>query len=106
MNRPQKVNQVYREFRSEVGDEFPAHELLRSAAKLIEIIQDDGPITGARPQEPRATFDERPVDEVIADGGWKLLSRESSWFRDIDGDDALSVGAKTQLHEYGLEIAA
>ena len=89
-----------------MGDEFPAHELLRSAAKLVEIIQDDGPITGARPQNPRATFDERPVDEVFADGGWKILAREVSWLREIEGDDALSVGARTQLHDYGLEMAA
>ena len=106
MNRPQKVNQVYHELRSEVGDEFPAYELLRSAAKLVEIIQDDGPITGARLQNPRATFYERPGDEVIADGGWKLLSRDSSWLREIGGDDALSVRARAQLHDCGLEMAA
>ena len=104
MNRPQTVIQIYRELRSKVGDEFPAYELLRSAGKLVEIIRGDGPITGARPQTPRPTFDERPVDEVIADGGWKLLSRE--WRGEKDGDDTLSVRARMQLNGYGLEMAA
>ena len=42
MNRPQKIKKVYRELRMELGDEFPAHELLESAALLIGIIEADG----------------------------------------------------------------
>ena len=104
MNRPQEVLCVYRELRSQLENEFPAKELLKSAAKLVQIVHGEGPITGAKPINPRPTFDERPVDEVIADGGWKLLSRE--WRGEKYGDDTLSVRARTQLNGYGLEMAA
>jgi hypothetical protein len=106
MNRPQIVNRIFRELRSELGEQFPAYELLESAAKLAEIIDDSGPVTGARLQTARATFNERPVDEVIADGGWRVLSREFSWVNQIDGDDTLSVCGISQLRNYGLEMAA
>jgi len=106
MNRPQKINQIYREFRMALSDKFPAHELLRSAAKLIEIIEDDDPITVARVRDPWVPFDERPVDEAIADGGWKILSHEDWWFQMIGEDDVMSVQARLQLKGYGLEVAA
>ena len=106
MNRSQKVKQVYQELREAVGDEFSAIELLQTAAQLVEIINDDGPITGAQIHGPRPNFDELPVDQIIADGGWKVLAREGTWINDIDGDDTLSVCARDQLNNYGMEIAA
>ena len=106
MNRPQKVNQIYLELRAELGDKIPAHELLRSAALLVAVVKGDGPATGAVHHSPRATFDEKPLDEAMADGGWKILARESSWLHRIDGDDTPSVKAKEQLRSYGLELAA
>ena len=48
MNRPQKIKEVYI------------------------------PISGAQIRNPRTTLDERPLDEVFADGGWKILSLEAS----------------------------
>ena len=106
MNRSQKVKQVYRELREAVGEEFPAIELLQTAAQLVEIVNDDGPITGARLQGSRPIFDEKPVDQIMADGGWRVLAREGNWINEIDGDDTLSVCAREQLNNYGMEMAA
>ena len=56
MNHPQKFNQIYRELRMMLGDEIPAQELFSSAAKLVEIVEEDDPATGPRFYYPRATL--------------------------------------------------
>jgi len=106
MKRPQKIGRIYQELRATLGNEYPAHELLRSAAKLVEIVEDDFAASGADVYEPRATVDERPLDMAIADGGWKVLARESAWLQRIDGDDTQSNRTKMRLRNYGLEMAA
>ena len=106
MNRPQKVKEVYRELRMMLGEEFPAHELLESAALLVEIVGDDNKITASQLQDFWVPIKEQAVDEAIADGGWKILSHENWWNQILDEEDVLSVRAKEQLKNYGLEIAA
>jgi hypothetical protein len=106
MNRPQEVLCVYRELRSQLGNEFPAKELLKSAAKLVQIVHGEGPITGVKPKNTRPTFDELPVDKAMEDGGWKLLSNEPSWLREANDEDTYSVRARREIYGFRVEMAA
>ena len=100
MNRPQKIKQIYRELQMMLGDEFPAHELLESAALLIAIVEDDNPSPVSRPKDPWVPFDEWAVDKVFAEGGWLLLSLEDWWRQRLGEDDVMSLQAKMQLKDY------
>jgi hypothetical protein len=106
MNRPQKIKKVYRELRVELGDEYSDYELLKSANSLIELFADDEPITLEQLKNFGIYFKDREVDEVIKDGGWKLLSNEGWWDQITDDRDVLSLQSKAQLKNYGLELAA
>ena len=50
--------------------------------------------------------DDREVDEAMKDGGWQLSSNEGWWDQITDDQDVLSLEAKAQLKDYGLELAA
>ena len=106
MNRPQKIKEIYRELRMMLGEKFPAHELLESATLLVEVVEDDYSMTADRLQDFWIPFREKSVDEVIANDGWKVLSNEDWWRQQIGEDDVMSVHARMQLKNYGLEIAA
>lgn len=76
MRRSEKVTAIYRELRQAVGGRATAGEVLACAASLVDLFldEDEGPDfdlhTGRQP------FDMLPVDVALADGGWRLLSRE------------------------------
>ena len=106
MNRPQKIKKVYRELRMELGDEYLDYELLKSASLLIEIYEDDEPITLDQLKSFGIQFKDREVDEAIKDGGWQLSSNEGWWDQVTDDQDVLSLQSKAQLKNYGLELAA
>ena len=106
MNRPQKIKKVYRELRMMLGDEYADYELLKSASLLIEIYEDDEPITLDQLKSFGIQFIDREVDEAIKDGGWKLISNEGWWDQVADDQDVLSPQTRAQLKNYGLELAA
>ena len=106
MNRPQKIKKVYRELRMELGDEFPAHELLESAALLIGIIEADGLITADQMEDFWVPIKEIAVDEAISDDGWNILTHESWWDQMLDEDDVLTAQERAQLNDYGVGVAA
>jgi len=106
MNRPSKVRMVYQELRAVLGDELPAKEALQSAALLVELFDKDDADFGASIQEQRATFDELPVDVALADGGWRVLSREKSILHAEFGGEEIDVLKQMALKNYGLGIAA
>jgi hypothetical protein len=106
MNRPQKVKAVYQELKLAFGDEYSEAELLESAALLIEVVEDDYSMTFDKLQDFYVPFKEKPVDEAIANDGWNILSIEDWWRQKEGEDDALSVQARMQLKNYGLEMAA
>jgi hypothetical protein len=106
MNRPQKVKEIYNELRLMLGDEYSPQELLESAALLIEVVEDDYSMTFDKLQDFYIPFNEKAVDEIIATDGWKVLSNEDWWRQKEGEDDVLSVQARIQLKNYGLEMAA
>ena len=76
MNRPQKIKEVYRELRMVLGDEYPGHELFKSASLLIEVLSDDKPIALDQFDKFELQFKDATIDEATKDGGWKFLSNE------------------------------
>ena len=106
MKRPQKVKQVYQELRMMLGDEYPAHELLESAALLIEVMEEDNSKPAKRKQDAWVPIYEKPLEKVFTDDRWKNLSCEEWWRQKIGEDDVMSLQARLQLKNYGLEMAA
>jgi hypothetical protein len=106
MNRPQKTNKIYFELRKFLGDKFPAYRLLRSASLLVdivEIVQDDNPITAQQMRDFWVPFTEKGVDEVIAENIRMFHSKEDWWIQEevSEVDERIK-----QKYYYGLEVAA
>ena len=106
MNRPKKVRRVYIELRQTLGNEVPAYDLLRSAARLVDIFDDRKGHLGIRHGTPRPTFEELPLDKAFADGGWRVLARESSLLVEMFSEDPRDMTVRRDLSSLGMELAA
>ena len=77
MNKPQKIREIYSELKNVLGDEFPSHEVVECAARLVDASDDSlyEPKTylGAGGPIP---YSEMSVDQVIENCPWKVVSRE------------------------------
>ena len=75
MRKTAKVLAIYRELREATGRQVGAAEALSCAALLVKLFAEDD---GGRwdMAEERMAADATPVDMMLADGGWGLLSRE------------------------------
>lgn len=76
MRQSEKVRAVYVELRGAVGPRASAAEVLAIAASLVELFSVDEGMPSYDLREGRQPFDMLPVDRVMADGGWRMLSRE------------------------------
>jgi hypothetical protein len=106
MNRPAKVRMVYQELRAVLGNELSAKEALETAALLVELFDKDKAEFGAGILEQRPTFDELPVDVGLADGGWRVLSREKFISHAEFGGDEIDLRKQIAFKNYGLGVAA
>ena len=106
MNRPKTIRKVYGVLRDALGDQFPSHEILMSAAKLVDIFEGRDVHSGARHGNPRPTFEELPLDEAFADGGWRVLERESIHLTEIFFDEPQDMIVRKKLKFLGMELAA
>lgn len=85
-NRPQKIRRIYHELRRAVGPEVAALELLRLAALLVSeprVEEHDYEATSTW----RPHFEQLPLDQAFADGGWRVLENERRWVRSVYNDD-------------------
>lgn len=105
MSRPKKVRQVYIELRLALGDEVCAHDLLRSAAMLVDIFDGREVHPGIRHGTPRPTFEELPLDKAFADGGWRVLARESSLLAEVFSEDPQDLAVRRELKSLRMELA-
>ena len=106
MNRPSRIKQLYREIRETLSSEICSKEALQLAAHLVDVADGRDVLLGGLFREQRATFDELPVDEAMADGGWRLFNRERDIVRALfDGEDAF-VQRKSRYQSIELELAA
>jgi hypothetical protein len=82
-----KVRQIFAELRRALGTGTPAGELLRLAAALVDATDpiqtgDSNPSVSLQP-----AYDQMPLDKAFADGGWRIMERESSWVAETFWDD-------------------
>jgi hypothetical protein len=85
MSRPKKTNQIYYELRKFMGDQFPAHRLLKSASLLmdiVEVVQENNPITADQMRDFWVPFTEKGVDEVINENIQMFHSQEDWWIQE------------------------
>jgi len=57
-------------------------EVLKTASKLIKIYKNEYDDVQPITIERRPTFEELPVDHVLADGGWRTLYHEKNIIRE------------------------
>jgi hypothetical protein len=108
MNRPKKVKYIYQEFRSKLSEIFSDRELLILAAKLVDINDKGNSKKRADNYSERTpsrrVFEETPLDELLTDGGWKILNREFLWPSDFDFDFERGIRAGMLNIDFNLEI--
>lgn len=106
MNRPSRIKQLYREIRESLGSEISSKDALQLAAHLVDVAdgRDVIPVDDLRDQ--RATFEELPVDEAFADGGWRVFNREKDIVRSLFGGDEPSYRRKPPYQAIEMELAA
>lgn len=104
-NRSLKVRQIFAELRSAIGDEIPAGELLRLAAALVNTSSAPDTDEGYGESHDRYICDQLPLDEVLFDGGWRLVATERGWFSDevLDNDPRVAI---TRSRKINVELAA
>lgn len=106
MNRPSRIKILYNEVRETLGAEISPKEALQLAAHLVDIADGRDSIKGAQITEQRDTFDELPIDQALADGGWKVLNREREIVRAVfDGGDNYSQH-HSQYQPIKMDVAA
>ena len=106
MNRPTRIRTLYIEIRETLGSEITSKEALQLAAPLVDVVDDRDDSSGANILEQRATFDELPVDQAIADGGWKVLNRENELIKATFGGESIWVGMKPRYQPIEWDLAA
>ena len=79
MKRTRKVHRIYLVLRHFLGDQLPAHVVLKASSAMVELFSRREPFKRLRLENAPPTFDELPLDEAFADGGWRVLAREAHW---------------------------
>jgi hypothetical protein len=107
MNRPQRIRRVYAELQRTVGDLATGPELLQAAADLVELVNpsraDDSRFslrTGGLP------FEQWSLDVAMADGGWRVMSRESEVVRNLFEDERDGISNEIEVEHWLMEHAA
>ena len=106
MNRPTRIRTLYNEIRETLGFEVSSKEALQLAAHLVDVVDDRDTSAGADVREQRATFDELPVDQAIADGGWRVLNQENELIKATFGGEDIWVGRKPRHQPIEWDLAA
>jgi hypothetical protein len=107
MRRANKINAVYQELKLALGDTASSQELLEYSNSLVDLF-------GADESEPRfdlrrggVKFEERSVDSVLADGGWKVLCgmpNMSDEHEELSGIEFQDAWFRSGLHDYFQEL--
>ena len=111
MNRPNKTRHIYFELRKLLGEQFCAHQLLKSAALFVglaEVAEENNPATAEQMQDFFTPYKGIGVDEAMADGGWMILCKEDEcWLQRLGYEETQDYYRKNELRSYeGFEVAA
>jgi len=106
MNRPSKIRKIYAELRRALGDDIPAHELINTAAALLELYTEDDTGPHLRLVGGRVAFDQLPLDEALSDGGWRVMGRETGWYGEMYAEESSVLETMAKLKSLTTEMAA
>ena len=107
MNLPQKTKHIYLELRNVLGDGYPTHSLLESAALLLELIEVKNPITADQMRDFWEPFAEKGVDEIILDNCKAFYPQEELWVHKVNKEevDGLNYSFKSNdFYEYEVAV--
>lgn len=76
MRQSAKVSAIYHELRQALGATVAAADVLAGAASLVELFALENDPAGYDLCAERQPLDMLPVDQAMADGGWRTLCRE------------------------------
>ena len=107
MRTANKVYALYQELNLQFGDTLSSRELLEHANSLVDLF-------GPDESEPRfdlrrggVKFEERSLDSVLADGGWKVLCsmpNMSDEHEELSGIEFQDAWFRSGLHDYFQEL--
>jgi len=107
MNRPELIRRVYAELNQSVGTQASSSELLQVSADLVELMDAAG---ANDPQFSLRTggvpFDQWTLDVAMADGGWRVMSREQDIVRPLYADERDSISNGIEVEQWLTEHAA
>ena len=84
MNRSKKVQNIFLELVNTLGDKMPMHELLECAGLIVNAYED--PIRDvAYFSDGRTPLCELPVNQVIEQWPWELMTEDYFAMSEIDG---------------------
>ena len=87
MNLPQKTKHIYLELRNVLGDVYPAHSLLESAALLLDLIEPNNPITADQMRDFWEPLVEKGIDEIILDNCSAFYPKENWWVNKVNKEE-------------------
>ena len=86
-NKSIKIKQLYRELRSTLDESVASVEVLRLAAAILDNhVRENKPAKDGSYSE-RRSFDEYSLCEAFADGGWRVMYKETNWLNALFDDD-------------------
>ena len=107
MNNSKKTKQFNLELRNVLGDVYPAHSLLESAALLLELIEVKNPITADQMRDFWEPFAEKGVDEIILDNCKAFYPQEELWVHKVNKEevDGLNYSFKSnEFYEFEVSV--
>lgn len=78
MRRSQKIREIYRELRQSTPRTVPSRELLRCAADLVTLFDDNADSSRFELRTGGIPFENQALDVAFADGGWRVLHFETA----------------------------
>ena len=102
MNKPSKVRNAFTELRAVLGDSISAMDALELASALVDIFDDTNEGADDWVHGP-APFDERPLTQVFADGGWRVLNRAARLEEELEREEHLEMMYHQGLARLSME---
>ena len=107
MNLPQKTKHIYLELRNVLGDVYPAHSLLESAALLLDLIEPNNPITAAQMRDFWEPIVEKGIDEIILNNCKAFYPQETLLVHNVNKEEVDGLNYNFKSNEfYEFEVAA
>jgi hypothetical protein len=82
-----------------MGSEMSTIELLSLATKLVDATKEPAIDGLENVVRFRPSYDQLPLDEAFADGGWRIMARDRAYtFDEFEDDQCLSARITTRLN--------